>query len=409
MLYELLYPLRHHAPWLGGLNVLRYIPFRAVAATLTAMLMSFLMSPWFIRQLQSKQIGQVVREDEAAHHQVKRGTPTMGGSLVLLCLLVPTILWADPHNVFVWATAAVTAGYGVIGYLDDYLKIHRRNSAGLAGRYKLVGQFLVGGAALAYVFWPRPQLPADWLAIRTHLAIPFMAFSKHPVVLPGWLYVIFALIVVVGMSNGVNLTDGADGLAIGPVIINAGTYLIIAYVTGATLTGAIIAKFINVAPEVKAALDHPDVAFSFAKYLDIPSVQATGELTIYCGAMVGAGVGFLWFNAFPASVFMGDVGALALGGGLGMCAVLTKSELLSVILGGVFVVEAGSSFAQTTWFKLTRRFSPLPDGQGRRLFLRAPFHHHLEKKGWPETKIVVRFWIVTVLLALISIAQLKVR
>jgi len=406
MLYELLYPLRLKAAWLGGLNVLRYIPFRAVAATLTAMLMSFLMSPWFIRELQKKQIGQVVREDEAAHHQVKRGTPTMGGALVILCLLVPTILWADPHNVFVWSTAAVTAGYGVIGYLDDYLKINQKSSAGLAGRYKLIGQFLVGGAALAYVFMPRAGMPADWMSIRFHLAIPFVAFGKHPIILPGWLYFAFALTCVVGTSNGVNLTDGADGLAIGPVIINALAYLVIAYLTGAVFSGMVLAKHLSaVTPEVREALAKPEVMFSVAKYLDIPAIGAASELTIYCGAMIGAGVGFLWFNAFPASVFMGDVGALALGGGIGMLAVLTKSELLSVILGGIFVIEAGSSFLQTSYFKLSRRVT----GEGRRLFLRAPFHHHLEKKGWPETKIVVRFWIISILLALVSIAQLKVR
>jgi phospho-N-acetylmuramoyl-pentapeptide-transferase len=406
MLFELLYPLRHRYPWLGPLNVLRYIPFRAVAATLTAMLMSFLLSPWFIRELEKKQIGQVVREDEAAHHQVKRGTPTMGGALVILCLLVPTILWADPHNVFVWSTAAVTAGYGVIGYLDDYLKINEKSSAGLAGRYKLIGQILIGGAALAYVFMPRAGMPADWMAIRFHLAIPFVAFSKHPIVIPGWLYMGFALTCVVGMSNGVNLTDGADGLAIGPVIINALTYLVIAYLTGAVFSGMVLARYLsNVGPEVREALAKPDVVFSVARYLDIPAISSSSELTIYCGAMIGAGIGFLWFNAFPASVFMGDVGALALGGGIGMLAVLTKSELLSLIVGGIFVVQAGSSFLQTSYFKLTRRMT----GEGKRLFLRAPFHHHLEKKGWPETKIVVRFWIITILLALVSVAQLKVR
>jgi phospho-N-acetylmuramoyl-pentapeptide-transferase len=406
MLYELLYPLRFSAPWLGGLNVLRYVPFRAVAATITAMLMCFLLSPWFIRELQKKQIGQVVRDDEAAHHQVKRGTPTMGGALVILCLLVPTILWADPRNVFVWTTCAVTAGYGVIGYLDDYLKINQRSSAGLAGRYKLIGQFLVGGAALAYVFMPHAGLPADWAEIRFQLAIPFVAFSKHPIVLPGWLYVVFASIVVVGMSNGVNLTDGADGLAIGPVIINALTYLVIAYLTGAVLSGVVLSKYLSsIGPEVREALNRPEVGFSLARYLDIPAIAAASELTIYCGALIGAGIGFLWYNAFPASVFMGDVGALSLGGGLGMLAVLTKSELLSLILGGIFVIEAGSSAAQTTWFKITRRLT----GEGRRLFLRAPFHHHLEKKGWPETKIVVRFWIISILLALVSVAQLKVR
>ncbi len=402
MLYELLYPLRHHV---GGLNVLRYVPFRAVAATLTAMLMSFLLSPWFIRELQKKQIGQVVREDEAAHHQVKRGTPTMGGALVLLCLLVPTVLWADPKSVFVWTTAAVTAGYGVIGYLDDYLKIRHKSSEGLPGRYKLVGQFLVGGAALGYLFLGQKGLPNDWLAIRNHLAVPFLAFSKHTFALPPAVYFAFALIVVVGMSNGVNLTDGADGLAIGPVIVNAVTYLVIAYLTGAVVSGMVLAKYLNVSPEISKAIARPDVYFSFARYLDIPSLAAASELTIYCGAMVGAGIGFLWFNAFPASVFMGDVGALALGGGIGMLAVLTKSELLSLLIGGVFVVEAGSSFLQTMWFKTTRRLTGTP----RRLFLRAPFHHHLEAKGWPETKIVVRFWIISILLALVSVAQLKVR
>jgi phospho-N-acetylmuramoyl-pentapeptide-transferase len=406
MLFELLYPLRHRHPWLGPLNVLRYIPFRAVAATLTAMFMSFLMSPWFIRELQKKQIGQVVREDEAEHHQVKRGTPTMGGALVILCLLVPTILWADPHNVFVWSTAAVTAGYGVIGYLDDYLKINEKSSAGLAGRYKLIGQILIGGAALAYVFMPRAGMPQDWMSIRFHLAIPFVAFSKHPIVLPGWLYMIFALTCVVGMSNGVNLTDGADGLAIGPVIINALTYLVIAYLTGAVFSGMVLARYLSaIGPETRDALAKPEVMFSVAKYLDIPAISSASELTIYCGAMIGAGIGFLWFNAFPASVFMGDVGALALGGGIGMLAVLTKSELLSLVVGGIFVIQAGSSFLQTSYFKLTRRLT----GEGKRLFLRAPFHHHLEKKGWPETKIVVRFWIITILLALVSVAQLKVR
>jgi phospho-N-acetylmuramoyl-pentapeptide-transferase len=339
MLYELLYPLRHHASWLGGLNVLRYIPFRAVAATITAMLMSFFMSPWFIRELQRMQIGQVIREDEAAHHQKKRGTPTMGGALVLLCLLVPTILWADPHNVFVWTTCAVTAGYGVIGYLDDYLKLRGKSSAGLAGRYKLIGQFLIAGAALAYLFLPKSGLPADWLAIRNHVALPFMAFSKHHWMLPIGLYLAFASVVVVGMSNGVNLTDGADGLAIGPVIINAVTYLLIAYLTGAVFAGSALAKFLeHGTPELRHELSKPEVVFSIARYLDIPAITGAGELTIYCAAMVGAGTGFLWFNAFPASVFMGDVGALALGGGIGMLAVLTKSELLSLILGGVFVI-----------------------------------------------------------------------
>lgn len=376
MIYELFYPLKFHYSWLSWLNVLRYIPLRTIMATITAMVLSFMLAPWFIRELRRKQIGQVVRKEGPATHLVKAGTPTMGGALILLSLLLPTILWADLRNPFVLSTAAVTAGYGVIGYLDDYLKIARKHPGGLPGRYKLIGQVLIGGAAIGYTFVATNNMPADWLEIKTRLALPFMAFSKHSIELPLWVYVPFALLVVVATSNAVNLTDGLDGLAIGPVMINAGTYLIWAYVAGATIAN-----------------------FSLATYLDIPKIASAGELSVYCGSVIGAGIGFLWYNTYPAQVFMGDVGSLALGGGLGMLAIFTKNEFLSILLGGIFFIESVSVITQVMSFKLT----------GKRVFLMAPIHHHYEKKGWAEPKIIVRFWIIAVLLALVSLASMKLR
>ncbi|HYO95393.1 MAG TPA: phospho-N-acetylmuramoyl-pentapeptide-transferase [Polyangiaceae bacterium] len=376
MIYDLLYPLSQEFGWASSLNVLRYTPFRAIMATLTAMLMSFLVAPWFIKKLRGKQISQIIREEGPASHFSKRGTPTMGGALILASLLVPTVLWADVTNVFVVATTAVTAGYGLVGYIDDRLKIEGSNTRGLPGRYKLLGQFTIGGFAMAYLFLNEPALPTAWLEIRTRLAIPFLAFSKHPIELPVVVYMVFAVFVVVAMSNAVNLTDGLDGLAIGPVMINAGTYLVWAYIAGAVLFGR-----------------------PLSGYLDVAGIPEMAELSVYAAAMIGAGVGFLWYNTYPAQVFMGDVGSLALGGGLGMLAVLTKTELLSLILGGVFVVEMVSVVAQVVSFRLFRK----------RVFLMAPIHHHFEKKGWPEPRIIVRFWIISILLSLVALSSLKLR
>jgi phospho-N-acetylmuramoyl-pentapeptide-transferase len=376
MIYEWFYPLSTKFGWAGALNVLRYQSFRAIMATISAMLLSFLVAPWFIRKLRGKQISQIIREENPEGHKKKVGTPTMGGALILVSVLIPTLLWADVKNVFVIATATVTAGYGAIGFLDDRLKIEGKNTRGLPGRLKLAGQFVIGGVAMGTLFIGERGLPAGWIEIRTRLSVPFLAFQKHPIDLPVWLYFCFAVLVVVAMSNAVNLTDGLDGLAIGPVMINAGTYMIWAYIAGSVLFGR-----------------------HLANYLGIAGITEMGELSVYAASIVGAGIGFLWYNTYPAQVFMGDVGSLALGGGLGMLAVLTKNELLSLILGGIFVVELLSVVVQVTSFQLF----------GKRVFLMAPIHHHFEKKGWPEPRIIVRFWIISVLLALVSLASLKVR
>ncbi len=375
MIYYLLYPLHVHEPW-SFLNVLRYVPFRSLAAAMTAMLLTFGLYPWFIRILRRKQIGQVVREDGPESHFVKAGTPTMGGALILLALVLSTVLWADPRNPLVWAVTAITVAYGFVGYVDDAAKVRKRSSGGLSARGKLLLQFAFAALLCGWLFFAEAGLPADWIALRTRLSVPLLAFSKYPIELPAWLYASFAAVVLVGTSNAVNLTDGLDGLAIGPVMINAGTYAVVAYLTGTTVFGR-----------------------NLAIYLDIPPIGSAAELTIFCAAAIGAGFGFLWYNTYPAQVFMGDVGSLALGGGLGALAVLTKNELLSVLLGGIFVLEAVSVIVQVGWYKAT----------GRRIFLMAPIHHHFEKKGWAEPKIIVRFWIISVMLAFASLATLKLR
>jgi phospho-N-acetylmuramoyl-pentapeptide-transferase len=289
----------------------------------------------------------------------------------LFALAIPTLLWCDLHNQFVWVTLAVTMGYGVIGFADDYLKL-TRSKAGLPGRIKLLGQFVIAIAAVGYIFGTDVFEPS----MRFRLALPMVAFDRHVITLWPWLYGALAVFVVVGASNAVNITDGLDGLAIGPTIIAAATFLILSYGGGAVIAH-----------------------FNIAEYLRIPFIPGSGELAVFCGAMVGAGIGFLWYNTYPAAVFMGDVGALALGGALGMLAVLTKNEFTLVILGGVFVVEILSVMVQVVSFKLT----------GKRVFKMAPLHHHFELKGWPEPKVIVRFWIIAFMLAMISLATLKVR
>ena len=376
MIYYFLYPFHEQY---GAFNVLRYVPFRVLCATTTAMLLTFGLYPWFIKSLQRKQIGQVIREDGPQTHLSKAGTPTMGGALMLMALVVSTLLWADPTNALVWVVTAVTVAFGVVGYIDDAAKVRRKHSGGLSARHKLLFQFTFAIAVCSWLYYGTAGLPADWLQLRLRLAAPFVKFIQDeptPFELPAWLYVAFAAFVIVAMSNAVNLTDGLDGLAIGPVMINAGTYAILAYVAGVTLFEA-----------------------SVAEYLFIPKIESASELSIYCAALVGTGFGFLWFNTYPAQVFMGDVGSLALGGGLGSLAVLTKNELLSMLLGGIFFLEAVSVIIQVGYFKLT----------GERVFLMAPIHHHFEKKGWPEPRVIVRFWIISIMLAVASLATLKLR
>lgn len=376
MIYALLYP---YVNQLHFLNVLRYVPFRVLAATMTAMLFTFGLYPWFIRRLQSKQIGQVVRKEGPQSHLSKAGTPTMGGALILLAVITSTVLWADPTSASVWLTMLVTAAYGVVGYIDDARKITKKDTGGLAGRWKLLLQFAVAFAVCGYLWFGEEGLSADWVTQRNVLALPFVAFDEvehYTLTLHPLLYVAFAAFVVVATSNCVNLTDGLDGLAIGPVMINAATYAVLAYVSGLLLFGE-----------------------SIADYLRIPQLESASELSVFCGAMIGAGFGFLWFNTYPAQVFMGDVGSLALGGGLGMLAILTKNEFLSILLGGIFVIEGVSVIGQVLSFRLFKK----------RIFLMAPIHHHFEKKGWPEPRVIVRFWIISVMLALASLATLKLR
>jgi phospho-N-acetylmuramoyl-pentapeptide-transferase len=380
MLYHLLYPLSGK---LGVLNVLRYPSFRIIMAGLTALLLGLLLGPTFIERMRVLQYGASnVREDVPDSHQRKSGTPSMGGTLILFSLLVATLLFADLSNRYVWAVLIVTVGFGAIGFADDYLKIARKDSKGLAGRRKLLLQLLLVMAVYYLVltdlqFRLEPRFP--FLSVGSyldvHLTLPFVPLRRFDFSL-GWAYLPFMAFVVIATSNAVNLTDGLDGLAIGPTIVSASTFLVLAYVAGTTIAG-----------------------FSLAAYLRIPQIPGAEELAVYCAAVAGAGIAFLWFNAYPASVFMGDVGSLALGGGLGMLAVLTKNEVASAILHGVFLAETVSVILQVFSFKTT----------GRRIFKMAPIHHHFELKGWAEPKIIVRFWIISIMLALVALASLKLR
>jgi phospho-N-acetylmuramoyl-pentapeptide-transferase len=358
MLYHLLFPL---ASSYKLFNVFKYLTFRTIYAMITALVLSFIVGPWVIRKLEGLQARQVIRTDGPESHLKKQGTPTMGGVLILVCIVVPTLLWADLKNAFIWLTLLVIVGYGVLGFVDDYKKVVEKNPKGLSPRQKMFWQVLLAAGVSITLY----NLPG----FSTELYLPF--FKKvHPDL--GLLFIPFATLVIVGSSNAVNLTDGLDGLAIGPVAINAATYLLFCYIAGnARLSG----------------------------YLAIPYVPGGGELAVLCGALVGAGLGFLWYNSYPAEVFMGDVGSLSLGGGLGTLAVLTKQEILLVIVGGVFVVEALSVIFQVGSYKY----------RGKRIFRMAPIHHHFELKGVAEPKIIVRFWIITIILALVAISTLKLR
>ena len=361
MLYHLLYPLHDR---FAVFNVFRYLTFRTAGAVATALVLSILCGPAFIRTLRRLSVGQNIRDVGPQSHQVKAGTPTMGGLLILFAWLVSTLLWASLENPFVWLALGVTVGFGAIGFADDFLKVRRRRNLGLTAGTKIL--LLVAVAAAAGV--ALPLLPAAQPFSRT-LAFPFL---KQLVIHLGPLYVPFVVFVLVGSSNAVNLTDGLDGLAIGAAGIAAATYALFSYVAGNRIV---------------------------AGYLQLPQVPGVGEVTIFCGALVGAALGFLWFNAHPAEVFMGDVGSLALGGGIAIVAVETKQEILLALVGGLFVLEALSVILQVGSFKL----------RGKRIFRMAPLHHHFELAGWAEPKIIVRFWIVALLFSLVALSTLKLR
>ncbi len=361
MLYHLLFPL--HTTF-SIFNVTRYITFRTAAASLTALAISLVMGPWLIRTLREFQIGQVIRHEGPATHRTKAGTPTMGGLLILVAALVPTLLWADLTNIYVWIAVGSTAAFGAIGFADDYLKITRRSHHGLLPRYKMGGQ-----VAVALIVGLVLMVLANNNLYSTRLIFPFF---KGLIPDLGWFYVPFAVLVLVGVSNAVNLTDGLDGLAISTFAIVAAAFTALAYVTGHRI---------------------------LAEYLLLVRFAPAGELTIFCGALVGASLGFLWYNSFPADIFMGDVGSLALGGALGTVAILIKQELLLIIVGGVFVAEALSVIIQVASFRLT----------GQRVFRMAPLHHHFELVGWSEPKVITRFVIVGIIFALLSLTTLKLR
>lgn len=369
MLYHLLVPLAGESSFF---NLFRYITFRTAWAMVTALAICYTMYPWFIQWMRQKKMEQIIRRDGPQEHlENKLGTPTMGGVVMLVAITVSTLLWARLDEPMVWMVLTILVGYGVIGFIDDWKKVMLRSADGLAGRWKLVGQFglslgvLGGGYATGLI---EPDLTIPFFKAGT------IHFDELVSGMPwlGWLYVAFGMFVLAAFSNAVNLTDGLDGLAIGPVMTSSGTLAILAYVAGNAV---------------------------FAKYLGVPYLAGAGELTVLSMAIVGAGLGFLWYNTYPAQIFMGDVGSLALGGALGVLGVLTKHEILLALVGGVFVLENVSVILQVASFKLT----------GKRIFAMAPIHHHYEKKGWSEPKIIVRFWIISILLALVALTTLKVR
>jgi phospho-N-acetylmuramoyl-pentapeptide-transferase len=377
--FHLLIELREQ---FSPLNVFRYVSFRVVLAMATALLATMALYPWFIRQLQSRQIGQVIRDEMDDHHKSKKNTPTMGGILLIFAAVTSTLMWSDLTNPLVWAAVGVTMAYAGIGFVDDAMKLGKRGSKGLSEKGKLVAQFGIAAIAIGTLVW------TPGLGFGTEVYLPFVSTDRLAWTLPAVVYLGFTTFVIVGSSNAVNLTDGLDGLAIGPVCVSAVTFGILAYLSATTLTWPVTVDGATVW-----------TTFEFASYLKIPEVEGAQELAIFCAAIVGAGLGFLWFNAYPAQVFMGDVGSLALGGALGMLAVLTRNELLSVIVHGLFVVEALSVLIQRYYFRWT----------GKRVFRMAPIHHHFEKKNWSEQQVVIRFWIVSILLALAALASLKLR
>ncbi|MCP4188073.1 MAG: phospho-N-acetylmuramoyl-pentapeptide-transferase [Gammaproteobacteria bacterium] len=360
MLYSLAeYLTQFHS----GFNVFQYLTMRGILGVLTALVIALIVGPKMIQYLNSYNIGQTVRDDGPESHFSKAGTPTMGGALILVAIVVSTILWSDLSSRFVWVVLFVTIGFGAIGWVDDYRKIVYGNSKGLSAKSKYFWQSIFGlGTALVLFYTAK-------FPIETQLIVPFI---KNIIIDLGWLYVVLTYFVIVGSSNAVNLTDGLDGLAILPTVLVGGALGVFAYLTG------------NI---------------NFSAYLGIPYVPGVGEMVVFCGAIVGSGLGFLWFNTYPAQVFMGDVGALALGAALGVIAVIVRQELVLFIMGGIFVMETVSVVLQVASFKLT----------GRRIFRMAPLHHHYELKGWPEPRIIVRFWIITVVLVLIGLASLKIR
>lgn len=359
MLYSILFPL--HTTFIG-FNVFRYITFRCIGSAVTAFLIMLILAPLFIRMMQKYQIGQVVRRDGPQTHMIKQGVPTMGGLLIIVSIAFTTLLWARLDNPLVWLAIFTLLFFGMIGAYDDYRKITKKNTKGLSARGKLILQVL-GASVVGFFIFFHPGFDG-------HLSIPFLK-NVYPNL--GFFYILFAIVVIVGASNAVNLTDGLDGLAAGPTVVSAAVYLVFSYLAGHVL---------------------------LAEYLQIPHVPGGGEVAVFCAAIVGGCLGFLWYNAYPAEIFMGDVGSLALGGSLGAVAIIIKQEILLAIVGGIFVMEAMSVIMQVGYFKLTN---------GKRIFLMAPFHHHFEKKGWHEPKVVVRFWIVSIILGLFALATLKLR